>query len=244
MEELMPTDTALILGASKGLGAEIARAYHDDCWVETIELASSINDGNPRGRLASRTMLRCNLADRASVRMTLCKLEHRRVTFNRFFWVAGTWWEGEFAEMSPEEMLRLIDVNFRNAVLVAHWAWRALQSASRATAYPPSTYTVIGSTSGVRPRKHQEVYAATKHAQVGFARSLGESNPNPNVHVSLFVLGGMRTHLFDRKPPAAYAEFMDPAKVAAHIVARVAEQRDPYLEQEITRDSSLGQSLR
>lgn len=44
--------------------------------------------------------------------------------------------------------------------------------------------------------------------------------------------------------PANYGEFMDPAKVAGHIVRAVAEQRNPYLEQEITRDSPLGQSLR
>ena len=169
----------------------------------------------------------------------------RRLTgfgpINHFFWVAGTWWEGEFAEMSPEEVLRIIDVNFRNAMLVAHWVWQRFAISSAA----PLTYTVIGSTSGVRPRKHQEIYAATKHAQVGFARSLGESSrDSKNVRVSLFILGGMRTHLFDRKPPENYAEFMNPTKVAAHIISRVSEQRDPYLEQEISRDTPLGQALR
>lgn len=53
----------------------------------------------------------------------------------------------------------------------------------------------------------------------------------------------LRTHLFDKKPPVNLAEFMDPARVAAHIVRAVAEQQVPYLEQEIARDSPLGQSL-
>jgi len=230
----MTRDTALILGASKGLGAEIAAACRSREW-RTIEVASSLDDAAAEGRLT----LRCNLKGEHSTRTLLQRLPGA-MAIDHFFWVAGTWWEGEFAEMTLKELLALIDVNFRNAMLVAHAVWQQHMRASSTRA----TYTVIGSTSGVRPRKNQEVYAATKHAQVGFARSLGESNPNPNVHVSLFILGGMRTHLFDAKPPANLAEFMDPAKVAAHIVRAVAEQQDPYLEQEVSRDTPLGQSLR
>ncbi|MBI4434250.1 SDR family NAD(P)-dependent oxidoreductase [Candidatus Uhrbacteria bacterium] len=230
----MPHDTALILGASKGLGQDIAAECHRRAW-RTIEVASSLATASTDDRVT----MRCDLRHQSDVEALIGKLRGG-TPIDHFFWVAGTWWEGEFAEMPPEEMLRLIDVNFRNAMLVAHWAWERFAISSSA----PLTYTVIGSTSGVRPRKHQEVYAATKHAQVGFARSLGESNRgSKNVMVSLFVLGGMRTHLFDAKPPANLAEFMDPAKVAAHIISRVSEQRDPYLEQEISRDSALGQSL-
>ncbi|MDO8599496.1 MAG: SDR family NAD(P)-dependent oxidoreductase [bacterium] len=229
----MPRETALILGASKGLGQDIAAECHRHEW-RTIEVASSLATASTDDRVT----MRCDLRHQSDVEALIGRLRGG-APIDHFFWVAGTWWEGEFAEMSPDDLLRLIDVNFRNAMLVAHAIWQTHMRASST----PATYTVIGSTSGVRSRKNQEVYAATKHAQVGFARSLGESNANPSVKVSLFVLGGMRTHLFDAKPPANLAEFMDPAKVAAHIVRAVADQRDPYLEQEITRDSPLGQSL-
>lgn len=240
----MPCDTALILGASKGLGQAIAAECRRREW-RTIEVARSLpHTGELTDDLA---MLRCDLSDAEDVAQFFQRLgrvfppDQNLLDIAHFFWVAGTWWEGAFADMSREEMLRVIDVNFRNPMVIAQTIWDAITRSARPG--HPRTFTVIGSTSGVRPRRNQEVYAATKHAQVGFARSLGESNRNPNAHVSLFVLGGMRTHLFDAKPPANYAEFMDPAKVATHIVRAVAEQRDPYLEQEISRDSALGRSL-
>lgn len=236
----MPRDTALIFGASKGLGQAVAAECHRREW-RTIETASSIADpGVSIIGADGRWKAHCDLRSEESARTFLAWLQREALPIDHFFWVAGTWWEGDFAEMSTEEMLRLIDVNFRNAMIVAHAVWQQHMRLSSTSA----TYTVIGSTSGVRPRRNQEVYAATKFAQVGFTRSLGESNPNENVRVSLFVLGGMRTHLFDAKPPANLAEFMDPAKVAAHVVRAVAEQRDPYLEQEISRDTPFGQSLR
>lgn len=231
----MPRDTALILGASKGLGAEIAAECHRREW-RTIEVASSL----ATAAADDRHTFRCDLQHQSDVEALIAKLGVL-APIHRFFWVAGTWWEGEFAEMEPAEMLRMIDVNFRNAMLVAHHVWSRMAISSRA----PLSFCVIGSTSGVRPRRNQEVYAATKYAQVGFVESLKESvQGSRNLHVSLFVLGGMRTHLFDRAKPAQYEAFMDPAKVAAHIVHAVAEQRDPYLKQEISRDTPLGQSLR
>lgn len=231
----MPNDTALILGASKGLGQAIAAECRRREW-HTIEVASSL----ATAAADDRHTFRCDLRHQSDVEALIAKLGSL-APIHHFFWVAGTWWEGDFAEMTTAEMLRMIDVNFRNAMIVAHHVWRRMAISSRA----PLSFCVIGSTSGVRPRRDQAVYAATKYAQVGFVESLKEGiQDSRNLHVSLFVLGGMRTHLFDAKPPANYEAFMDPAKVAAHIVRAVAEQCDPYLRQEISRDTSLGQSLR
>lgn len=236
----MPRDTALILGASKGLGLEIATACNRQ-GSRTVEVASSLGSTKTGAYRDESWTAPCDLRSERSVADFLAWMRDQRVAIDRFFWVAGTWWEGEFAEMSPAEMLRMIDVNFRNAMLIAHHVWSRMAISSRA----PLSFCVIGSTSGVRPRRDQAVYAATKYAQVGFVESLKEGiQDSRNLRVSLFVLGGMRTHLFDAKPPANYDEFMDPAKVAAHIVRAVAEQRDPYLRQEISRDTPLGQSLR
>ena len=100
-----------------------------------------------------------------------------------------------------------------------------------------SNFVVISSSSGVKPRSDEAIYVATKHAQVGFARSLGMENQNPNIKVSLFMPGGMQTPFWDKNPTPDYDSFLDPQKVAGKIMSTINEQGDLFKETEIPRGS-------
>ena len=99
------------------------------------------------------------------------------------------------------------------------------------------SFTVIASSSGLRARNDEAIYVATKHAQVGFTRSLGLENRDPKLKISLFLPGGMQTPFWDKQQPRDYGQFLDPAKVAQKVVTTVLEQKDPFLETEIPRGS-------
>lgn len=240
-------EIALVLGAGSGLGREIVRVCHARGW-RAIAVGSSLPDSG--GAMDDIVRFRCDLARADDVEVLQRKLgrafsdDKNLSDLTHVFWVAGTWWKGTFAEQRAQSVERLIDVNLRNPLRILHELWRVMVDTARPG--HPRTFTAIASTSGVRARPHEAVYAATKYAQVGFMRSLGQENTNPHARVALFLPGGMRTHLFDRggPKPDAYDTFMDPAKVAVHIVTRVAGQTASYFEETIERDGDVGRTLR
>lgn len=229
--------TALILGASKGLGKEIAAACRARGWG-TIEVSRSLAESMEDGR---RT-IQCDLGDERQAIALASRIDLTHVT--HFFWVVGIWWKGAFAAMEPKALLELVDVNYRNPLIPALAAWNAF-----AQAEAPRTFVVVGSTSGLRARAGEAAYVGTKWGQLGIAKSLGEEarvhrSAGTDIRVRLFCPGGMRTELFTAAPPPNYECFMDPAKVADHLLRWIASSDAAYEEQVVDRASALGESLR
>ena len=217
---------SLILGATKGLGKEIASECLKKGW-NTIEIGSSTHDKLHE----NRTFLNCDLSSTESVASLIEKLNELG-PINHFFWVAGRVLKGDFKEQSPAEIYQTIDVNFRNAVPIVHFTWQQMQNSAE-----KSSITIISSSSGKKPRYDEAVYVSTKFAQVGFAQSLGLENKNNNLKICLVLPGGMKTQLWDRNPTNDYESFLDPSKVASKIVSFVIDQHEGYAELEIPRGS-------
>jgi 3-oxoacyl-[acyl-carrier protein] reductase len=218
----------VILGASRGLGKCIA----DQCAARgerTVEGASSFinNDDDP-----DRETISCNLESPEHIESFLVVLGLSSEPITRFFWVAGVHLQGPFADACDADVAHAVDINFRNPLPICIEIWHHMLDATR----HPSTFTIISSTSGTRARQNEAVYAATKHAQVGLARSLGLEAKGTNIKVSLFMPGGMQTSMWDPEKPE-YASFLDPSKVAARILQRIDEQTESYYEEEIPRGS-------
>jgi len=219
--------TSLILGATKGLGREITelcRLRGD----QTIEVGSSLYD-HLEGDIIFR---HCDLSDIQSVKKLLRVIEDLP-TLSNFYWVAGTLLKGELAKQTQDEILSTIDINFRNSVLVANAAWKRMRLTL--TGEGLRKFVVVASSSGIKPRNDEAIYVATKHAQVGFTRSLGLENRNPNVKITLVLPGGMRTRLWDKNPNPDYMDFLDPQKVAELIIETVENQTEPYMQLNIPR---------
>lgn len=117
---------------------------------------------------------------------------------------------------------------------VAQKAWKKLSEVDS------GKFVVVSSTSGVRARPNEAVYAAIKHAQVGLTRSLGLEAERLNLpmKVSLFLPGGMQTSFWEESQrPEAFDSFLDPAKVAAEIIKDIDSQEDTFYERTIERGS-------
>mgnify|MGYP000980940326 CR=1 FL=1 len=149
-----------------------------------------------------------------------------------FYWISGYGYTGDFsAQESPDTMAA---VNFGHMLPAAQAVWQRLLTAAQV-----GRFVVVSSTTGIKPRTHEAVYAGTKHAQVGFTRSLGLESERlgAKVKVSLFMPGGMQTPFWEGKRPADFDTFLDPAKVAQRIVERVEGQTGAYYEEVIERGS-------
>lgn len=210
----------IVLGGTSGLGLDIANLLRES--GGRVLVAGRYHNQEQHGEGFD-----LDLYDRAAVNWAVGELERRMDGDNleSFIWSAGYIWRGDFANQS--DIRSMAEVNFAGALPLVQWAWARMLPQE-----VTGKMVVISSTSGVKPRPDEAVYAATKHAQVGFARSLGmevEQN-GENAQVLLCLPGAMKTPFWNGQEPEDYATFNDPAKVAQRIVDTMFQQTTPYAE--------------
>lgn len=140
--------------------------------------------------------------------------------------VAGIWLEGQVSDNSPEEITNIIEVNFRGVIYATKAFLPLLDKAQEAHILN------IVSTSGLRGRDNQAVYAATKAGVHGFTESLKVDLEKTKVKVSGFYPGGMQTKLFEKVgKPKANQDWMDTKKVAKIIVFMLEQDATMVMDQ-------------
>lgn len=214
----------IVLGGTSGLGKEIASQLREDN-KEVLVLGSSYHvDKDGEG-------VTVDLRDEQSVEQCVDTIKQALDgrALEVFWWVSGYGYNGD---LSTQENVRSMGiVNFAGALPLVQYVWQKLQKQNA------GTLAVVSSTTGERARADEAVYAATKHAQVGFARSLGleAERLGVNAKVSLFLPGGMKTPFWEGNEPAGYDTFNDPVKVAATMIQVVDSQVDTFTEMTIQR---------
>jgi short-subunit dehydrogenase len=213
----------LILGGSQGLGAQIASIYREQ-GQEVLTVGRTGDLKHDLSDLVSTKRLTTKIAEFAKF--------NRAIT--HFFWVAGVLTREPLETLTPEKILQMIDVNFRNSSLIAAAVWKEMVASG-------GRFVVISSTTGISetPSPLEAIYAATKAAQVSMTRALGKPNKSDRLKVSLFCPGGMKTGMWDDNEieQALYDSFLDPVAVGAAIVKDVEAQKTPYFEKIIPRGS-------
>ena len=214
----------IILGGTHGLGWELASQLREN-GEDTYVIGRSYDEGKHGAGL------RVDLADREDVNNLIAFVDSQEANLN-FYWPAGFGYTGDFAEQN--DVQQMVDVNIANVIPVVQRVWQKMLTANE-----PTRLVVVSSTTGFRPRANEAVYAATKHGQVGLARSLGMESERlkSNIKVSLFMPGGMQTPFWDGARPSLYDEFLDPANVARKIIEKTNNQEAPFYEEVIERGS-------
>ena len=218
----------IILGGTSGLGREITNKLRER-GEETLVLGSTYDAARDGQGLS------VNLANETSVERAIIGLEQAigDKALQSFWWVAGVGRNINFDQQVDPN--RMATVNFAGALPLVQFAWQKMLAADE------GTLAVVSSTSGVTARTDEAVYAATKHAQVGFGRSLGleAGRIKTRARVALFLPGGMRTEFWDTAQPearpAVYDTFNDPIKVAQRMIDEVAAQDAVFAEVVIPR---------
>ncbi len=210
----------IVLGGTSGLGLDIANLLREQ-GGRVLVIGRTHNETEHGEGFA------LDLFDRGAVEWAANELEQRLggELLESFVWSAGYIVRGNFAEQ--ENVRSMAEVNFAGALPLVQWAWKYMLGQEVA-----GRMVVISSTSGVKPRADEAVYAATKHAQVGFARCLGmeAQEQGENVQVLLCLPGATKTPLWEGHKPDDYDTFNDPKKVAEKIVTTMNEQATPYFE--------------
>lgn len=184
--------TALVTGASGGIGGSIARALHAQ--GATVGLSGTRREALEAlaAELGSRThVLPCNLADAAQVEALVGEAEKAMGQLDILVNNAGLTRDGLAMRMKDEDWQSVLDVNLGAAFKLARAAMRGMMK--RRWGRIISITSIVG----VTGNPGQANYAASKAGLIGMSKSLAAELASRNITVNCVAPGFIATAMTD-----------------------------------------------
>ena len=184
---------AVVTGGSKGIGAATARLLTARGWRcvllargrERLEQVAAEIGGEAEP---------CDVGDREEVEAVAERVASRHPAVHLLVANAGIPAGGGFLDLPPERIEEVIRTNYLGGV----WSLRAFLPLLEAGA--PSDVVVVASVAGVYASGGSYgPYAASKHAQLAFARSIGAELAPRGIRVHAVNPGPVRTEGFPQE---------------------------------------------
>ena len=217
----MSEPTALVTGATEGIGQAIVRAlagagYRVGVVARTAErveeVAAELRRGGARAVGAA-----ADVADPAAVAAAVSRIENELGPIELLVNNAGILITKPFVETSLEEWDRLFAVNVRSLYLVTHAVLPGMLARGR------GDIVNIASLAGKNGVQNAAGYSATKHAVLGFSRSLMLETRKQGVRVIAICPGSVATPMMREQSAFAVVldRILDPDDVAAAVLTAV-----------------------
>ena len=177
----MTDRVGFITGASRGVGAAVARAFHGD----GMKVALASRSGDDLG-LEGALGLECDVRDPDAV---AAAVEAAVAEFGRLDVAvanAGVGAYGPFLEMDPEDVEAMIDVNLKGTLYTARFALPHLIESK-------GDFVSLASVAGLRAFPGEAVYNASKFGMLGFTRALDHELRELGVRAMNIAPGGVAT---------------------------------------------------
>ena len=205
----MRDKVAFVTGASRGVGAAVARSFHE----AGAELALASRSGDDLG-LEGALGLECDVTDPASVQAAVGAALERFGRLDVAVANAGVGSYGPFLEMALEDIEAMIDINLKGVIYTARSTLGALVETQ-------GDFVSLASVAGLRAFPGEAVYNASKFGQVGFTRALDHEMREQGVRVTNIAPGGIATDFAmgsGRTPDMPELEGMMSAEEVADVV--------------------------
>jgi 3-oxoacyl-[acyl-carrier protein] reductase len=173
---------ALVTGASRGIGAAVARGLAS----QGARVALGSRSGADLG-IADAVAHACDVRDHAQVQALVDAAVARFGGLDIVIVNAGVGAYGPFLDLAPEHMEEMIDVNVKGALYTLRAALPPLLRSDRADV------VMVASEAGRRGLPLEAVYCASKFAQVGLMRSLDHELREQGVRCTNICPGGVAT---------------------------------------------------
>ena len=185
--------TALVTGATGGLGGAIAKALHAQ--GATVALSGTRREvlDALAAEIGGRThVLSCNLADKNEVEALVPKAEEVMGQLDILVANAGITKDNLFVQLKDEDWDQVIDVNLSATFRLARTAVRGMMRRRFGR--------VIGITSivGVTGNPGQANYAASKAGMIGMMKSIAAEYARRNVTANCVAPGFISTPMTDK----------------------------------------------
>jgi 3-oxoacyl-[acyl-carrier protein] reductase len=193
MENTLSGKTAIVTGASRGIGKAIAMALGNEK-MRLALLARSTDQlqevvGHIRASGGEAIAVPCDLMNPDAVGASLNKVYRQFDSLDVLINNAGIFLEKPIAEIKLEEWNRVLQTNLTASFLVCQSAFMKMKDRNS------GRIIAIASSASTQGFIHQAGYCASKHGLLGFMRCLSiEARPH-NVHVHTICPGGVRTDL-------------------------------------------------
>ena len=193
MENMLSGKTAIVTGASRGIGKAIAIALGREKMRlallarSTHKLQEVVDEVHEVGGEA--ISVPCDLMNSDAVKNSLARIFEHFDCLDVLVSNAGIFVEKPITEIKIEEWESVLKTNLTATFLICQSAFQKMkdQKGGRIIA--------IASSASTQGFIHQGAYCASKHGLLGFTRCLSiEARPH-NVHVHTICPGGVRTDL-------------------------------------------------
>jgi NADP-dependent 3-hydroxy acid dehydrogenase YdfG len=173
---------ALVTGASSGIGAATARALA----AGGAKLALASRRGGDLG-IPGALAQPCDVRDPAQVEQLVRACVAQFGGLDILVANAGVGAYGPFLDLNPDWMREMIDTNVTGFLASIRAGLPHLLRS------PAADLVAVTSIAGQRAPEGEAVYSATKHAQIGFMRSLDHELYQQGVRCSILAPGGVET---------------------------------------------------
>ncbi|HSG86532.1 MAG TPA: SDR family oxidoreductase [Candidatus Limnocylindrales bacterium] len=213
--------TALITGASRGIGASVARALAD----QGVNLGLASRSGDDLG-IDGAVAMPADVRDQAALRAIADATAQRFGGIDILVANAGVGAYGPFLDLPDDQLEEMIDVNVKGLIYSVRAALPYLVKSDAAD------IVTVASEAGRRGLPLEAVYCASKFAQVGLTRALDHELREQGVRCTNVCPGGVATDFAmgrGRTPDMpALAGMMRPddvAEVVMFVLTRPREHR-------------------
>lgn len=194
--------TALVTGATGGIGAAIARTLHTQGATVTISGTRQEILDEMRASLGSRVhAIACNLANPTKVEKLVPAAEAAMGSLDILVNNAGITRDGLAMRMKDEDWAAVIDINLTAGFRLARAAMRGMMKRRW------GRIIGISSISGVAGNAGQANYSAAKAGMIGMTKALAQELAARNVTVNCVApgfIGTAMTDVLDEKVKAAF----------------------------------------
>jgi short-subunit dehydrogenase len=187
---------AVVTGASSGIGEATARLLAEEGWRCVLVARREDRLRAVADEIGAEVEL-CDVGDRDAVEAMAARILERHPQIHLLVNNAGMPARGTFLVVDPETIRRVTDVNYLGGV----WCTRALlPGLTSASAAGEGAHIVnLVSVAGTTAFAPAGAYAAAKHAQLAFSRSLAAALRGSGIAVHAVLPGFVETEGFPQK---------------------------------------------
>ncbi len=173
---------AVVTGASRGIGAAVARQLAD----QGVKLGLASRSGDDLG-IPDAVAMSTDVRDRAQVTALVEETVARHGGIDIVIANAGVGSYGPFVELDPAHLDEMMDVNAKGVITTA------AATVPHLIARGGGDFVSVASEAGRRGLPFEAVYCASKFAQVGFTRALDHELRPQGVRCTNVCPGGVAT---------------------------------------------------
>ena len=210
----MSDRVAFVTGASRGVGAAVARAFHGDGM--RVGLASRSGDD-----LGIGLGLECDVRDPDAVSSAVDATVSEFGRLDVVVANAGVGAYGKFLDLDPDDVEAMIDVNLKGTLYTARFTLPHLIESK-------GDFVSLASVAGLRAFPGEAVYNASKFGMLGFTRSLDHELRELGVRATNVAPGGVATDfaMGSGRTPESVEGMMTADEVAEVVLFVVNRPRD------------------